>query len=103
LARPSLTWRADGRRQSVLDQLEGGITLVRIDQRSPRLAPFRLGGRKTVLGALADEAALEMGDGAEHVEDQLADGQGGVDLLLERLQVDAALRREIDDLEQLAE
>ena len=54
-------------------------------------------------GALADDAALELGQGREDVEDQLAAGRGGVDRLGERAQADAALAELLDGLDQLLE
>jgi hypothetical protein len=42
-------------------------------------------------GAFADELAFELGQGGEHVEDELAARGGGVDCLLEAAEPDAAV------------
>ena len=47
-------------------------------------------GFETRPGALADQVALELGQGGEDVEDQLAAGRRGVDMLLQALEADAA-------------
>jgi hypothetical protein len=54
-------------------------------------------------GALADHAALELGQGGEEVEHQLAAGGGGVDRLGQRAQTDAARTEVLDGLDQLLE
>lgn len=80
-----------GWREASLDELQGGADLVginRLPTRAPTLGPSR---RDAILGALGDEPPLEVRDGAEHVEDQLAGGRAGVDLILKAEERDAAL------------
>jgi hypothetical protein len=54
-------------------------------------------------GAFADEVAFELGQGGEHVEDELAAGGGGVDRLLEAPEPDAAVGQAGDDVDQVAQ
>ena len=56
-----------------------------------------------VTGALGDEPSLEVRDGTEDVEHELAGGRGGIEMLLEADQVDAASLQAVDGLEQLAQ
>ena len=56
-----------------------------------------------VAGALGEEPSLEVRDGAEDVEHELAGGRGGVKTLLEADQVDATGLELVDGLEQLPE
>ena len=53
------------------------------------------------MGALADQIALELGQGPEDVEDELAARRGGVDLLGQTLEADPPLRKRGDDLDQV--
>ena len=53
--------------------------------------------------ALADHAALELGQGREQVEHQPAARGGGVDRLGQRAQADALLAHGLDGLDQLLE
>ena len=55
------------------------------------------------MSAFADEVTLELSQRAEDVEDELAAGGGGVDLLGEALKADPALRQGGDDLDQVLE
>ena len=55
------------------------------------------------LGPLADHVALELGQGAEDVEDQLAAAGGGVDLLGQALEADPPLLQPSDRLDQVWE
>jgi hypothetical protein len=52
-------------------------------------------------GAFADEVAFELGQGGEHVEDELADGGGGVDRFLEAAEPDAAVGQAGDGVDQV--
>jgi hypothetical protein len=51
--------------------------------------------------ALADEVTFELGQGREHVEDELAAGGGGVDRLLEAAEPDAAVGEPRDSVDQM--
>jgi hypothetical protein len=51
--------------------------------------------------ALADEVTFELGQGREHVEDELAARGGGVDRLLEAAEPDAAIRQPSDSVDQV--
>jgi hypothetical protein len=53
-------------------------------------------------GAFADEVAFELGQGGEHVEDELAAGGGGVDRLLEAAEPDPALSQAGHGVDQVA-
>ena len=57
--------------------------------------------RQSSGGALADQVAFELGQGGEHVEDELAAGGGGVDRLLEAAEPDAALGQSSDGVDQM--
>src|SRR3954466_9155075 len=61
------------------------------------------GRGKPGLGALADDVALELGKGAEDVEDELAAAGRGVDLLGEALETDALAVKPSDRLNQMRE
>ena len=65
--------------------------------------PPSVGGRslEAVAGTFSDQAAFEVSDGAEDVEDPFACGGGGIDSLLQGRQGDAALLEHFDGLEQL--
>jgi hypothetical protein len=54
-------------------------------------------------GAFADEVALELGQGGEDVEDELAAGGGGVDRLLQAAEPDATLSQVGDGVDQVPE
>ena len=54
-------------------------------------------------GALADEVALELGQGGEDVEDQLAARRRGVDMLLQAFEADAARVEGVDGIDQVRE
>jgi hypothetical protein len=51
---------------------------------------------------LDNQAALELGEGADDVEDQFATGAGRVDLLGQRPEANVAPVQLIDDVEQVA-
>src|SRR5215218_728676 len=51
--------------------------------------------------ALADEVAFELGQGREHVEDELAAGGGGVDRLLEAAEPDPAVSQAGHGVDQM--
>ena len=61
------------------------------------------GGGQPGAGAFADEVALELGQGREHVEDELAAGGGGVDRLLEAAEPDPALGQPGDGVDEVAQ
>jgi hypothetical protein len=65
------------------------------------VAPAGSGGGQPGGGAFADEVAFELGQGREHVEDELAAGGGGVDCLLEAAEPDAALGQAGDGVDQM--
>ena len=54
-------------------------------------------------GAFADQVAFELGQGREHVEDELAARGGGVDRLLQAPEPDATVGQAGDGLDQVAE
>jgi hypothetical protein len=54
-------------------------------------------------GAFADQVALELGQGGEDVEDELAAGSGGVDRLLEAAEPDAAVGQAGDGVDQMTQ
>jgi hypothetical protein len=54
-------------------------------------------------GALADQVALELGQGGEDVEDELAARRGGADRLLETAEPDAAVGQAGDGVDQMSE
>jgi hypothetical protein len=53
-------------------------------------------------GAFADEVAFELGQGGEHVEDELAAGGGGVDRLLEAAEPDPEIGQAGHGVDQVA-
>ena len=53
-------------------------------------------------GAVADEVAFELGEGTEQMEDELAAGRGGVDVLGERPESDLAIRECGDGFDEVA-
>jgi hypothetical protein len=61
------------------------------------------GGGQPGGGAFADQVTLELGQGREHVEHQLAAGGGGVDCLLQAAEPDAALGQAGDGVDQMAQ
>ena len=74
------------------------MTLVLEGLSWPVVAPARDHPRM-----LGDEPCLEVRDGTEDVEHELAGGRGGIEMLLEADQVDAASLEAVDGLEQLAQ
>ena len=52
-------------------------------------------------GAFADQVAFELGQGGEHMKDELAAGGGGVDCLLEAAEPDAAVGQAGDGVDQV--
>ena len=63
----------------------------------------RASSRDSILCPLGDQPSFEMRDRAEDMEDQLAGGRSGVDLLLKTDQGDAARLEQGDGCQQLAE
>lgn len=72
-------------------------------QRANRCAPASSCSGNAVTGSLGDEPSLEMRDGAEEVEHELAGGRGGVEVLLEAHQVDNSGLEGVNGLEQLSQ
>ncbi len=66
-------------------------------------SPSGAGGSEPGLGPLPDQAALELSQRPEDVEDELATGRGGVDLLGQALEADPPSRQGCDDLDQMLE
>jgi hypothetical protein len=62
------------RRQSRLDEFEPRAHFFRVDRLSAGALTIVAGGTDSVFGALGNEAALEMHDGAEHVKDEFTGG-----------------------------
>jgi RibD C-terminal domain len=77
---------------------------VAASRRWPDLAPVAAAGTGSSepgVGPFADEVAFELGQGGEHMEDELAARGGGVDRLLEAAEPDAAISQPIDDVDQV--
>jgi hypothetical protein len=72
-------------------------------RRSATMAPAGSGCGQPGGGAFADEVAFELGQGREHVEDELAARGRGVDRLLETAEPDAALGQASDGVDQMAQ
>jgi hypothetical protein len=60
-------------------------------RRPPAAAPARPRRRQARPGALVDQVALELRQGREDVEHEPPTGRGGVNVLLQRAEADAAL------------
>jgi hypothetical protein len=71
------------------------------DRGSAALAAAGPGGSQPRSSAFADEVAFELGQGGEHMEDELAAGGGGVDRLLQAPEPDPALSEAGDGADQL--
>jgi hypothetical protein len=71
----------------------------------PPWRPRAPGGGQSGGCAFADEVAFELGQGGEHVEDELAagGGGGGVNRLLEAAEADAAVGQTGDGVDQVPE
>src|SRR5271165_5454792 len=80
----------------------GGLAVVQLGLAAAGAAAGP-GGGQALAGALDDQLALELIDRAEQVEDQPALRGGGVDLLLEHDQADAALAQLVGEGEQVLE
>ena len=79
--------------------LGGGEVLGHEGRRPATQTATRSGCLQAGQGALADDAALELGERGEDVKHQRAAGGGGVDRLGERAQADAALAELLDGLD----
>ena len=90
-------------RQAPFDELPRRRNRLRIERRSARLSTAFPGHSGAVTGALGDEPSLEVRDGAEDVEHELAGSRGGVEALLEADQVNAASLEIVDGLKKLAQ
>jgi len=73
------------------------------DRRSAALAAASSGGGQSGGRAFADEVAFELGQGGEHVEDELATRSGGVDCLLQAAEPDATIGQAGDGVDQVAQ
>lgn len=81
-----------------------GAQLVRGPDRRPTTSPAPgLRGGQAGHRPLTDEVPLELGQGAEHVEDQPAPGGAGVYLLGEAREGDVPLLQLLDHVDQVAE
>ena len=58
-------------------------------------------GREPGGGAFTDQVAFEFGERGEYMEDELASGSGGVDLLLQAAEPDPALSEAADGVDQV--
>ena len=70
---------------------------------SPTHAAASSGGGEACQGAFADQIAFKLRQGTEDVEDELAAGGGGVDLLGEGAKPDATLLEGADGFDQVGE
>jgi hypothetical protein len=96
------------RRHGVLPRavhLPGHLELVPAQHRWPAAAAAPGPGSGQARGrALADEVAFELGQGGEHMEDELAArGGGGVDRLLEAAEPDPTVGQAGDGVDQVPE
>ncbi len=63
------------RRQAGLHQFQCSGDLVLIHWLTARIFAAGTGGDNAILGALGNQPALKVGNGAEHMENQLARGR----------------------------
>ena len=84
-------------------QLERRRDLVLVERLATGPFAASPGGEDAILGPLGDQTALEVRDGAEHMEHQLARGRAGVDALLQADKRDAALLQHRHGPEQLGQ
>src|SRR5215831_11337227 len=87
----------------IANRLEHQISLEDVDHVSERRHTTHphtllLGGRDLVAHALADDLALELGKGEQHVQRQSSHAGRGIELLRDRHERDAAA---VEDLNQL--
>lgn len=81
----------------------GNQVLVVKCRRPPADATARPGRLEAGVGTLADQRALELGQGAEDVKDQPTAARGRVDRLGERSEADAAAVQVLDGLDELSQ
>jgi hypothetical protein len=82
--------------------LLGHLQLVGGHHRRPAtVAPAGPGRGQPGASAFADKVAFELGQGGEHVEDELAARGGGIDRLLEAPKADPALSQAGDGVDQV--
>ena len=83
----------------------GELDLLSIGQllRPTTEAPTSASGGQSGLRPLPDEIPFELREGAEDMEDELAPGCGGIDLLGQALEANAALGQCRDHLDQVLE
>ena len=86
-----------------LGGIGGFLCLDRQSLRSAALPAPRSCGGKPRLGALADQLALELGQGCEDVEGQRPLGGGGVDGIVEALEADLGFVELVDDSDKVLE
>ena len=90
----------------VVEALGQGHLLCVVEGSGPRVPTSSTSGprcREPCLCPLADDVALELGEGGEDVEDQLPAAGGRVDLLGEALEADPSLLELADRLDQVGE
>ena len=90
-------------RQSGFNEFLGGRNGVRVKRGATGSFTASFGGGNAVAGALGNQTALEMRNGAEDVENQFARGRCGVDSFFEADQVNAADLEAFDGIEQFFE
>ena len=80
------------------EHLLGYLELVGGHGRWAAVAAAGPGGGQPGAGAFADQVAVELGQGGEDVEDELAAGGGGIDRFLQAPEADAAVGQAGDEL-----
>ncbi len=71
--------------------------------RTPAEAATRSCRGQSRMGPLPDEVALELGQRSKHVEHQFPGARRRIELFLEALKANAALRQVRDDLDEMAQ
>src|SRR3954469_14236937 len=85
-------------------ELHRELALLGREQLRPAAEPSaRPGCGQARLGALTDEVALELGEGAEHMEDQPAAARGGVERLLQAPEADLLPLEPLGERDQVLE
>lgn len=77
-------------------------TTVILGRRPAALPAAGTGGGKALEGALHDQLALKLVDAGQNVEDKAAGRGGGIDLLLQHDQADAAALEAGGEVQQVA-
>ena len=94
--------RSSGR-QTGFDEFLRRRNCLGIEWRAPGFSTASSRCGDAVAGPFGDEPSLEVRDGAEDVEYELAGGRGGIEALLETDQMNGAGLEAIDDFEKLSE